>query len=296
MTEDEGDGRGRDMDASMVTGIVKENWNEELPGRIKAEYRLGEEGECLSGWMPVMAGYCGPGYGSFLLPEVGAEVVVGFLHGNRDCPFVMGCLQGLSNALPEGAAAEGNEIRLMRTKGGWQLKLDEKERTLCLSDDKEENKMFLAAKDGCLTLDMKDRLELKIEGEPFLTVEKGTITLAPDVVINGQKIDLKAEKGLTVSGESVNVTPDKGVTVKGGEIELSPSGTVTVKGESMEISPQRETVISGAGVTLKPSQTLELKAAITKVEGTSLELKSNAGVKMEAGGIMEIKGTVVKLN
>ncbi len=284
------------MDAYMVTGIVKENWNEEFPGRIQVEYRLGEGGQCLSGWMPVMSGYGGPGYGSFLLPEVGAEVIVGFLHGSPDCPFVMGCLQGLANTLPNGAATEENKVRMMRTKGGWQFKLDEKERTLCLSDDKEENKLFLAAEDGCLTLDIKAKLELKFEGEPFLTIEKGTITLAPDVEINGQKIELRAEKGLTVSGESVEVAPDKGVTVKGEKIELSPSGTVTVEGKKTEISSQNEVAVSGAKVTLKPSQTLELGAVKTKIEGTSLELKGTAGAKLEAGGLIEIKGAMVKLN
>lgn len=33
------------MDASMVTGIVKENWNEEQPGRIRVEYGLGVDAD-----------------------------------------------------------------------------------------------------------------------------------------------------------------------------------------------------------------------------------------------------------
>lgn len=284
------------MSASMVAGIVKKNWNEDMPGRIQVEYSLGEEGECLSGWMPVMNGYCGPGYGSFLLPEVGAEVVVGFLHGSPDCPFVAGCLQGFVNSLPEGAATEENGNRIMKTKGGWQIKLDEKERTLNIGDDQGENTLLLASEDGSLSLDIKTKIELKIGGELFLTLEKGTITIAPDVEINGQKITLKAEKGLQMAGESVTISPDKAVSVEGEKIGLSPSGNVTISGKKTELSPSQEVAISGGKVTVKPSQSLEMKAVQTKIEGTTLDMKGSASAKLEAGGMLEIKGAMVKLN
>lgn len=284
------------MHPFMVTGIVKENWNEDMPGRIQVEYRLGEEGECLSGWMPVMNGYCGPGYGSFLLPEVGTEVIVGFLHGSPDCPFAAGCLQGFVNTLPDGAAAKENQNRLMRTKGGWQMKLDEKERTLNMADDKEENKLTLYSEDGSLSIDIKTKVELKIEGETFLTLEKGKITIAPDVEISGQKIRLKAEKGLEVSGEAVTVEPDKDVTVKGKNIELNPSGNITLKGKKTELSPSQEVAVSGNKASLKPAQSLEIKSVQTKIEGTTLELKGSASAKVEAGGMLQVKGAMVKLN
>ena len=38
----------------IVTGIVKENWDEKHKGQLKVEYNLGEEGKNLTGWVPVM--------------------------------------------------------------------------------------------------------------------------------------------------------------------------------------------------------------------------------------------------
>lgn len=208
------------MDASMVTGIVKENWNEEQPGRIRVEYGLGVDGKRLSGWLPVMTGYCKTEYGSLLLPEVGTEVVVGFLNGSPDCPFVMGCLQGLADTPLEGVAKEENPVRMMRTEG------------------------------GCLTLDIKEKLEFKIEGEPFLTFEKGRITLASDVKINGQKIELKAEKGLTVSGASVTLRPSQ-------TLELGADKT-KVEGMTLELK-------GTASAKLEANGLLEVKGNIVKL-------------------------------
>ena len=76
----------------MVTGLVKQNLNKEHKNMVLVEYRLAEGGTMEMDWMPVMMPYGGPGYGMYLMPETGTEVVIGFRFGDRSKPFVMGAL------------------------------------------------------------------------------------------------------------------------------------------------------------------------------------------------------------
>ena len=67
----------------MVTGLVKQNLNKEHKNMVLVEYRLAEGGTMEMDWMPVMMPYGGPGYGMYLMPETGTEVVIGFRFGDR---------------------------------------------------------------------------------------------------------------------------------------------------------------------------------------------------------------------
>ena len=84
---------------------------------IKVEYMMGEKDKKTSDWVRVMSGYCGNGFGNYWLPEIGTEVLVGFIHGNMNMPVVLGCLWNGKDKLPEGTADEKNETKTVMTKG-----------------------------------------------------------------------------------------------------------------------------------------------------------------------------------
>ena len=111
--------------AELATAVVKENWNQELPGYVKVEYVLGEEGERSSDWVRVLHSYAGNGYGTYLLPEVGSEVLVGFIMGDQSNAVVLGCLHNSENKLPEQTANQENFIKKIRTKGEHEIILSE---------------------------------------------------------------------------------------------------------------------------------------------------------------------------
>lgn len=86
--------------------------------------------------------------------------------------------------------------------------------------------------------------------EWMLTFEKGRITLASDVKINGQKIELKAEKGLAVSGASVTLRPSQ-------TLELGADKT-KVEGMTLELK-------GTASAKLEANGLLEVKGNIVKL-------------------------------
>lgn len=105
----------------IVMGTVKENWNQDFPGKVKVELLLGEEGKSVTGWVPVAMPYCGNGYGYYSLPEIGCEVVVAFHMGDRNCPVVIGSLWNNKNKLPADTADDKNTVKRFKTKGGCEV-------------------------------------------------------------------------------------------------------------------------------------------------------------------------------
>lgn len=257
---------------SIATAVVKENWNEDLPGHVKVEYALGEEGECVTGWIPVMVPYGGAGYGDYRLPEVGSKVVVGFNYGSEDRPIVLGCLRSGADAMPEGAAAEENTKKLFRARNGYQILIDEEKKKLTIGTAAGENEISIQEESGVIRICGKEKIEFTIDGTVRLSIEKDRITIADAAVIT-EDIELKSK--------SVIVNPENDITLKGKSISMSPQNSVTLEGNTVEV---------------KPSQKASVSSMQVGIEGTKLEVKGKGNAKVEAQGILEVKGALLKLN
>lgn len=258
----------------IAVGIVKENWSEDFPGRVRVEYTLGEEGKGETKWIPVMTPYAGPGYGSYTLPETGTEVIIGFTHGNPNRPVVLGCLWNKVNTLPAQTAVEKNTVKHFSTKTGWKLILDEEAKTVAMSEPKSKNSFMFKAEEGCLTLNLEKKLMLQINGKDFITLEEGKITITGEVAVKG-------DKDMSIACKNMTIEPQSDMTIKGSNIQVNPSQNVVLKGTKVEIAPGSQVQIS---------------ALTTKIEGTSLEIAAKASGKLQSSGMLEVKGSMLKLN
>lgn len=284
----------------LVTGIVMENWDEDHKNMVKVEYYLGEAGLMQTNWMPVMTPYAGPEYGLYLFPEVGAEVVVGFRFGDKDRPFVMGCIMGVVNTVPEENATENNTMRILKTKAGFQVSVDEENNIVSCKDPEGENAVtWSVEKDhGTLTLDIKEKLEILLGGEAFMTVEEEKVTFAGKVTIYAEEMVLETEKAMEIkSGKEMTIGSSEGLKAKSANaMELEAGQTLTQKGQNVEISPTQGLTVAGMKAEIAPTQELSLSALQLKMEGTTAALSGKASVKLEASGMMEVKGAMLKLN
>lgn len=285
----------------IITGIVKNNWSEDFPGKLMVEYTLGETGKMVTGWLPFMAGYAGPGYGLYQMPEIGTEVVIGFHSGDWRRPIVLGCLWNQTNTVPEDTANEGNTKKLWRSRQGYQVSLDEDPEALKLSfsDPAGEHTVTLSSKeDGLMTWNLKTKVVLQFAGEDFLTIEKGTVTITGPVTVKAESIAFETEADMTAKvdgaaqwrvSNDVTIRSEAAVTVQAAkELEL--------KGQTLALSPSEKTEIKGMKVEVKPSQGYALKANTVKLEGVSLEVKASASGKVESNGMLQVKGQMLKLN
>ncbi|WP_428268709.1 phage baseplate assembly protein V [Haliangium sp.] len=200
----------------VAEGIVHDVNDPEKEGRIKVSFPW-FDGETISEWCRVMQFYAGNGYGSFFVPEVGDEVLVGFVHGDMRLPIIMGGLYNGSDK-PSTHRADDKDQKLIRTKAGHQILLD---------DSKDAEKIELTTQGGHV-LDLDDAA-----GKVALTTSGGHEVTVDD---DGQCITVTSSSGH-------EITLDDG----GGSITIStPSGQSIVMDDS-------SIKLSGSSVTIEAS-------------------------------------------
>ncbi len=90
-------------ESATVVGPQGEEVHTDEHGRIKVQFhwdRLGGHDDHSSCYVRVTQGWAGAGFGSFLIPRIGMEVIVSFLGGNPDRPVVTGCVYNGDNQPP----------------------------------------------------------------------------------------------------------------------------------------------------------------------------------------------------
>ena len=124
-----------------------------------------------------MQPYAGLGYGMFFVPEVDAEVVVAFGHGDMRFPIVLGGVYNGKDKPPSHRDAKTDE-KMIRTKGGH---------IILLNDSNNNHQVWITTNGGqSITLDDQAR----------------SVTIT---TIEGQSITLDPTGGVTISATTVTI-------------------------------------------------------------------------------------------
>jgi len=177
--------------------------------------------------------YATKGVGSFFLPEVGDEVIVGFLNDDPRFAIILGSVYSSKNAPPY-TADEENTIKALVTKSELKIEMNDKDKVLTISTP-AGNTFTLSDKDKSITVEDQNSNKLTMDSRGI------TMKSAKDIIIDaGGKLTLKAKQNIDavsaggdVSLKGLNVTGNGqvGATLKGGATaELSARGQTTVKG------------------------------------------------------------------
>lgn len=236
---------------SIVTGVVKENWDDKHLGMVRVEYALGESGKNVSAWIPVMSPYAGKSFGLYVLPEIGAQVVIGFQDGDRENAIVLGSLWTKNNTVPDETANKDNSIKLLRTKAGTTIRIseeqgkeqlslctpaglcvlmDDEKQSVTISDKDKKNAVELDAKGGALCLSADKSIKCKVGGTEILSID------SKQASVKAGTISLEAQQSLKVTGQSSKY---EGVSVEvkaSGSLKLEASGVAQVKGSMLKLN------------------------------------------------------------
>jgi len=235
----------------LLNAIVKDIWDEKHKGMIKVEYLMGEKNKKTSDWVRVMTPYGGKGFGNYWLPEIGTEVLVGFIHGNMNMPVVLGCLWNDKDKLPEGVASEKNETKTIITKGGnkitftetqgketitvntpkgLKILLDDEKETIHIQDKEKTNGLIMDCKGGTIDLKAKKEISLTIGTKEAIKVDANTVKIASGT------IQLDAQQSLKMKGQSSSLTGTSVKVKADGELKLQATGMTQLKGSMVKIN------------------------------------------------------------
>lgn len=222
-------------------------------------------------WLPVKQQWSHATHGAQFFPRIGARVIIDFLYGNPDLPFVTGTVYSPSQKYPFDPASKA-------TQTGWRSVTDKNGdiRQEFLFEDKpgSEEIYLYSGRDYRRLIDNDDWGTVKrdqtliVERDQKLTVEKDRT-----VKIEGlEKIDITKTQTVTVT-DAVLYESKKEIVIKVG------SSTITLKPTSIEIKAVKIDIKADAAVTVKGG-------AKVGVEAPQVEVKADAMLTLKGGIVM----------
>jgi Rhs element Vgr protein len=202
-------------------------------------------------WSRVCTLDAGNNRGSFFLPEIGDEVIVGFLNNDPRHAIILGMCNSSSKPAPLTASDENHE------KGY----VSRSEMKMIFNDDKKSinietpagNKVIITEEDKAIKLEDQNGNKVTMDAAGI----KGESSKDINFSINSGTIEVKDAAGNTVKIEASGVTVQSSakVTIMGSTVELT-AGTLTVNAGMATFAGvlQAATIIATASV-VSPSYT-----------------------------------------
>jgi len=207
--------------SGLHVALVVDNNDPSNLARIKVKYPWAD-GD--TKWVRLITAHAGSSRGWVSLPEIGDEVLIGYEFGNPDHPIALGALYNKDSAPPSGIGGQKNDIKIFLTRGGNQIKLDDKDgnEEISITTKNGDNQVVLSAK------------------KPEITV-----TSKGDITIKGDNITIESQKDLTIkAGANLKATASADLNTEASANMKSKAGamlniegtTVTVKGNPIQLN------------------------------------------------------------
>lgn len=183
-------------------------------GRILVRLSNFASGDQEGVWARIATFYAGDKRGSFFLPEIDDEVIVGFIDDHPDNAVILGSLNSSSLPPPQ-QTDDNNNIKGIYTKSGIKLEFDDKETSFSVTTPK--GNVFSIIDDKSISL--KDK--------------KGN-----SIVMDSDGITIEASSGnVTLKGKNVEIEAQGSFIAKGNTgAELSTSANAVIKGSMVQIN------------------------------------------------------------
>ena len=220
----------RGLQIGVVSEIYTSEDDKEKQGYVRVKLPLISQEE--TGILARMGfSYAGKGYGNFFLPEVGDEVVLGFIDNDPRSPVILGSLQSTVN--PPAQEGQGkNPQKYIITKK--QLKL--------LFNDEDES------------------INIQTPGGCNITLDKSGIALDTSAAKDKQTITIKDSQGNQVSltDSGISLISDK-------DIKLEAKGDINLSATNIITKAKQQCKAQGSSASLSSSGALTIKGAVVKI-------------------------------
>jgi Rhs element Vgr protein len=189
-------------------------------------------------WARLIQFYATSTKGSFFIPEVGDEVILGFLNGDPRYPVIIGSVYSTKNK-PKYTPDAKNSIKAIVTKNDLKIELDDENKVITISTP-AGNQFVLSDKNKSILL--KDQSGNKVE----MTSNGISLNSIKDVKIDAKgKISLSAVQGISLAASGGNVG------LSGLNVEAKAQISASVQGSaSAEIKSTGSTTVKGAIVMI----------------------------------------------
>ena len=195
-------------------------------------------------WARLANFHASEGFGAFFIPEIGDEVLLGFLNNDSDYPVILGSLYSGKRQPPVPLDKENN-IKTILTREKMELTFDEKNKTILLKTP-GNNQLSLSDSDKAVII--KDQNGNTVE----LSSSGISLDSPKDISISGKNISISAKAGIKLDAkQAVDISAKTDATIKGLNVTAQAQVGATVKGNATaELSAAGQTTVKGVMVMI----------------------------------------------
>ena len=179
-------------------------------------------------WARVATLDAGKQRGTFFRPEIGDEVVVGFLSEDPRHPVVLGMLHSSAKPAPE-SAKDANDRKGYVSREKMQLIFDDKKKSIVCGTP-AGNTMTLSEDDKGITLKDQNGNTITLD-DAGITIESAkdlTFKAAKDIKLEGLNVDMKAQTNFKAAGTASVEVSGASTTIKGSATTVIQGGLVQI--------------------------------------------------------------------
>lgn len=173
-------------------------------------------------WARVLALHAGENFGVHFLPEIGNEVLVGFLNDDPNQAIILGALFSNTNTSPI-EYSDDNFEKVIMTKSEIKITLNDELKSITL--DTPEGKM-ISIDDDAAEITIKDEndniIVMNSDGISMTSGKDIILSATGDVKIDGVNVEIVASAGFKAEASSTaEVSGSASTTIKGGVVQIN---------------------------------------------------------------------------
>ena len=177
-------------------------------------------------------------FGAFFIPEVGDEVLLGYLNDDPSHPVILGSLYSAKHP-PAYALEAANNIKAIVTRCKSKIEFNDEDKVITITTP-ANNQLVFSDKDKSIVMSDQNgnKVELNPSGITISSPKDITIDAKGKVAITAvAEISATAQADVKLSGLNISAAANIALSAKGtASAELSAAGTTTVKGAMVMIN------------------------------------------------------------
>jgi Rhs element Vgr protein len=220
----------------LYYGLVKQI-HEDPDGETRIQIEVPTFGDDTAIWARLSNLYATGDAGSFFMPEVGDEVVMGFANGDPRFPVVLGMMYSKKKQPPYTpddknsvkAIVTNNQLKIIfedenkniiiETPGGNKVTISDENKSITI-EDQNSNKMEMS--ESGITMDSPKDISITAQGKISLEATQDiSVKSSMKVGVEGLNVENKADVGFTAQGTTAELKGSAQTTVKGGIVMIN---------------------------------------------------------------------------
>ncbi|HVU99494.1 MAG TPA: type VI secretion system tip protein VgrG [Puia sp.] len=167
--------------------------------------------------------------GAFFRPEVGDEVIVGFINDDPREAVVLGMLNSSAKPAPL-ATEQSNDKKGFTTRSGMHVQFDDGAKKITI-DTPAGNSIVLD--------ESSQQIQITDQQQNQVTMDTSGITVQSNLSVSvkaGTDLSLSAGASLSISAPSISLSGDAQVSMSGAALTLSAQGVASISGTLVNIN------------------------------------------------------------